>query len=560
MCIAHGDGLTALTDGPKKGTLKKRASVMPSSSPPLESTRSLLKKTKKLIQEVSKAETREKANHKQTEIFYKMALKAMIYQIGMDNVGEGSQLKRRRINWKKESVVRVFLEACIHEIVMHGREGTNLKPSSWKNVAETLKNKHNFIVEQKQMKNHYDYLKAKYNTWVRLKNKTGNVYDPTTNTFNFTRKNGNLKLRCKCVEPLRSTGLLFPDLCVQLFDGVQVTGIESHGPRSSVPNISDPLFYHLSGDVEVVPNTQQTPTPTSGQECDSRPKIQNKKRKSIQASNSQAEEDISKAVKAIMEKYSNDVPACLEKLDEIGWGTEHPLYHVATFIFSESVDYRKVWLCLKPESCEGWVRMIGRKYSMDVEEELLLLLLFYLISDNTSSLTEHVYTLELLNGSNMQCLKLMRLSRDAYILCNHFKQKNWLQNSRNASVKEKMQFFNNNRMIKRGFQHSTEIIHRYFRQVLRAMMEFAREVVQPMPNEETSHLSECQRNLRRIFLDAIGALDGTLIHAVIPVDQQARYRGRGIDKYYLCDAAYANTHGFMTPYRNTRYWLADFRR
>ncbi|KAI3758840.1 hypothetical protein L6452_06412 [Arctium lappa] len=31
-------------------------------------------------------------------------------------------------------------------------------------------------------------------------------------------------------------------------------------------------------------------------------------------------------------------------------------------------------------------------------------------------------------------------------------------------------------------------------------------------------------------------------------------------KYYLCDAAYTNTRGFMTPYRNTRYWLADFRR
>ena len=32
------------------------------------------------------------------------------------------------------------------------------------------------------------------------------------------------------------------------------------------------------------------------------------------------------------------------------------------------------------------------------------------------------------------------------------------------------------------------------------------------------------------------------------------------DKYYLCDAAYANTRGILSPYRNTRYWLADFRR
>ncbi|XP_052625035.1 uncharacterized protein LOC128132480 [Lactuca sativa] len=113
-----------------------------------------------------------------------------------------------------------------------------------------------------------------------------------------------------------------------------------------------------------------------------------------------------------------------------------------------------------------------------------------------------------------------------------------------------------------------------------------------------------------IFPGAIGAPDGTLIHTVVPVDQQTHYRGRGKgecyqnvigicnfdmiftfawagwegiahdsnvlkevafnptsgfpfpppDKYYLCDAAYTNTRGFMAPYRNTRYWLADFRR
>ncbi|KAI3928168.1 hypothetical protein MKW98_023769, partial [Papaver atlanticum] len=29
-------------------------------------------------------------------------------------------------------------------------------------------------------------------------------------------------------------------------------------------------------------------------------------------------------------------------------------------------------------------------------------------------------------------------------------------------------------------------------------------------------------------------------------------------KYYLCDATYTHTKGFMTPYRNTRYWLRIF--
>ncbi|KAH9801971.1 DDE Tnp4 domain-containing protein [Citrus sinensis] len=31
------------------------------------------------------------------------------------------------------------------------------------------------------------------------------------------------------------------------------------------------------------------------------------------------------------------------------------------------------------------------------------------------------------------------------------------------------------------------------------------------------------------------------------------------DKYYLVDAAYSHTRGFMAPYRHVRYWLGDFR-
>ncbi|KAI3667047.1 hypothetical protein L6452_42089 [Arctium lappa] len=125
-------------------------------------------------------------------------------------------------------------------------------------------------------------------------------------------------------------------------------------------------------------------------------------------------------------------------------------------------------------------------------------------------------------------------------------------------------------------------------------------------------MSERVRNLKEIFPGDIGALDGTLIHAVVPLNQQTRYIGRGRgrgdcfqnvlamcdfnmiftyvwvgwegiahdarvlrevafdpnsrfpfpppNKYYLCDASYPNTRGFFTPYRNTRYWLADFRR
>ncbi|KAL5721360.1 hypothetical protein ACHQM5_005013 [Ranunculus cassubicifolius] len=32
-----------------------------------------------------------------------------------------------------------------------------------------------------------------------------------------------------------------------------------------------------------------------------------------------------------------------------------------------------------------------------------------------------------------------------------------------------------------------------------------------------------------------------------------------IGKYYLCDAAYTNTRGFLSPFKGFRYWLKDFK-
>ncbi|KAJ0820957.1 putative Myb/SANT-like domain, harbinger transposase-derived nuclease domain-containing protein [Helianthus annuus] len=101
--------------------------------------------------------------------------------------------KKIRINWKQEGVGKTFLESCIHEIALHGREGSSLKAISWKRVAEKLKIEHDFIVDQKQMKNRYDYLKSKFAAWSKLKNKTGNVYNPQTNTFNLTEEEWQLE-------------------------------------------------------------------------------------------------------------------------------------------------------------------------------------------------------------------------------------------------------------------------------------------------------------------------------------------------------------------------------
>ena len=165
--------------------------------------------------------------------------------------------------------------------------------------------------------------------------------------------------------------------------------------------------------------------------------------------------------------------------------------------------------------------------------------------DNESVATGYAYTQELIHGRPTQCYDMMRLSQEAFVLlCNHFTQKNWLQASRTISIEEKMAMFlhvighnERYRAVKGRFQHSTQTIHQCFDEVLTAMMCFAREIIVPTSSNPTRNTSERHRRLKQIFS---GALDGTLVHAVVPVDQQTRYRGRGKGECYqnvqgICD-------------------------
>ncbi|XP_074372734.1 uncharacterized protein LOC141713286 isoform X3 [Apium graveolens] len=78
------------------------------------------------------------------------------------------------------------------------------------------------------------------------------------------------------------------------------------------------------------------------------------------------------------------------------------------------------------------------------------------------------------------------------------------------------------------------------------MMEFAKEIIVPTSN---SNISRRQRELLKKFPGAIGALDGTLVHAIISADQQARYRARGRahDSRILRGVALDPYSGFPVP-------------
>ncbi|KAI3739191.1 hypothetical protein L2E82_29590 [Cichorium intybus] len=159
------------------------------------------------------------------------------------------------------------------------------------------------------MKNQYDYLSGKYAVWVKLKNRTGNIYDPITNTFNLTDEEWELEAK-------------------------------SWGPSFTRPRPTEEFFEHDSDDVQC---TQMEPPGAN-----------------------EVGEELIKLARSLVEKNNldNDIDACMEKLEKTGWEEDDAKYCTALLLFGESVDIRKVWLSLKPSSCESWVKNAGRKYGL----------------------------------------------------------------------------------------------------------------------------------------------------------------------------------------------------
>ena len=98
------------------------------------------------------------------------------------------------------------------------------------------------------------------------------------------------------------------------------------------------------------------------------------------------------------------------------------------------------------------------------------------------------------------------MNKQAFLrICEHFKNKTWLKDSRYIKVEEKMAMFLmtlnhnvRNRVTKRRFNHSTQTIHHYFHEVLETMLLFGREMIVPTPVTEVTENHPHQR-LREVF-------------------------------------------------------------
>lgn len=189
-------------------------------------------------------------------------------------------------------------------------------------------------------------------------------------------------------KTLKTAPLLFPNLCIQLFDGVSagVTGSEPPSTRNRVystnesevhevdyslvpmqgqgsyeeSNVCNPNLNHDEGTPQVQAN-KDTPNVES-----QRPRKKSKQPVN-QSNNSQFEENFSKALEIIIQKQNGPTNMeCRDRLRSLGWSSKNPLYQLALGIFCESANHREAWMKLEEEECEIWVKMISRKLGLSI--------------------------------------------------------------------------------------------------------------------------------------------------------------------------------------------------
>ncbi|KAM6593679.1 hypothetical protein CsatA_001382 [Cannabis sativa] len=195
--------------------------------------------------------------------------------------------------------------------------------------------------------------------------KTGNVYDPTTNTILMSNAEWDeyIKAHPKA-KPLKSAPLPFPDLCKALFDGTTATGFYGWSPSCT---ISRPMNSSTSPNIETDAYAEENAPSNQNDEADNTSPSQystplgGQKKKRKLSSQHDIDDKMSVALELLIKKNSGpEVEDCMEKLDGLGW--EEPLYSATIGILCEGDSYRKAWMNMKDVNImENWVKAMGKK-------------------------------------------------------------------------------------------------------------------------------------------------------------------------------------------------------
>ncbi|XP_074373587.1 uncharacterized protein LOC141713928 [Apium graveolens] len=142
--------------------------------------------------------------------------------------------------------------------------------------------------------------------------------------------------------------------------------------------------------------------------------------------------------------------------------------------------------------------------------------------------TGHKWMQEILTMNEIRCKNMFRMEKETFFkLCTDLENVYHLPSSRRMTFMEKVGIFifiiaqgASNRHAQERFQHSGETVSHVFHEVLHAVCLLARDLIKP-DDPEFKEIPPHIRNDRRYkphFKDCIGAIDGTHIHACVPVN------------------------------------------
>ncbi|XP_042046777.1 protein ANTAGONIST OF LIKE HETEROCHROMATIN PROTEIN 1-like isoform X1 [Salvia splendens] len=226
------------------------------------------------------------------------------------------------------------------------------------------------------------------------------------------------------------------------------------------------------------------------------------------------------------------------------------------------------------------------------------------------SIPAHVKQLDrLVRVSDRSCIDNLRMDRNTFgRLCRILRDPAGLIDQKCVTVEEQVAIFlsilahhKKTRVVGHDFMRSSETVSKYTHMVLRGVLTL-HEIMLVKPNPVGD---DCTDSRWKWFKGCLGALDGTYIPVRVPIVDTPRYRNRkgqvstntlavcdrqlrfvyvlpgwegsagdsrilrdaisrplGLkvpkDCYYLCDSAYANSEGFITPYKGVRYHLKEW--
>ncbi|XP_047951638.1 protein ALP1-like isoform X2 [Salvia hispanica] len=226
------------------------------------------------------------------------------------------------------------------------------------------------------------------------------------------------------------------------------------------------------------------------------------------------------------------------------------------------------------------------------------------------SIPAHVRHLDrLVRVTDRACIDNLRMDRNTFgRLCRILRDRVGLIDQKLVTVEEQVSMFlcvlahhKKSRIVGYNFMRSSQTVSKYIHIVLRGVLTLhSIFLAKPTPIDES-----CSDRRWQWFKGCLGALDGTYIHVRVPIADAPRYRNRKghittntlavcdpqlrftyllpgwegsaadsrilrdavtrplglkVPKgcYYLCDSAYANADGFLTPYKGIRYHLKEW--